>query len=114
LGFGLYFVWRRAQRTPSRTESVRLSYLFFGGLITGVLILSDVFTHAGLGDVTAVVYLYLLSQSILRRRLLDLKEILGKMASLAIEAALVAALYGALTSPAWLSQNLGLFALNGF
>lgn len=113
LGLGLYFVFRRTRRTTSRIEAVRLLYVFFGGVISGALVLSDLVTGLGVGDVITAVYLYLLSQTILRQRLLELKEILGKMASLGIEAAILAAIYTGLTSPAWLSEDLGLFALNG-
>jgi two-component system, NtrC family, sensor histidine kinase HydH len=113
MGLGLYFVFRRTRLTPSRVEAVRLLYVFIGGVITSFLLISDLFTRAGLGDVLAAVYLYLLSQTILRQRLLEIKEILGKMAALGIEAAMIAAMYTTLTSPAWLAEDLGLFALNG-
>ena len=87
----------RQQETPSRLERTRLLYLFIGGSITVGLSVLDSLARLGLpwpalGGMVATLYLFFLAQTLQRHRLLDLHELLGRVAavsSLALMLALV-------------------------
>ena len=104
------------RRTLGRTEKARLRYVFVGGLIA--IALSGYDSLAGLGvhvpttgHVFMVTYLYFVSQALFRYRLLDLNELLGRMAVLAAFVLLLSTIYGLLV--AWVpSQQSGLFFFN--
>ena len=107
------------RRTLGRTEKARLSYLYVGGLLAIALSVYDgaapfVASHVHLpttGYVFTVTYMYFLSQALFRYRLLDLNELLGRMAVLAAFVFLLSTIYGLLV--AWVPSNQsGLFFFN--
>jgi len=111
--FELYQQWRR---TPSRVAKTRIRYLFTGGAVAITLSLTETIPYFGtavptIGNVLAILYLYFLSQTLFRYRLLDLNELVGKMIVLGTLVVLLWAVYGLLL--AWLgSGQEGLWLLN--
>jgi signal transduction histidine kinase len=127
--FGLYVfgglyrcVWdlyRQYRATSKRVERTRVGYLALGGFITTTLTLTDVLPRFGIpwpaiGNVLGILYLYFLSQTLFRYRLLDLNELVGKMAVLGTLVVLLSAVYGLLLY--WVGsgggQQQGLYLLN--
>jgi signal transduction histidine kinase len=92
----------RMRTTVSRTERARLLYLVVGAAMALGLTLVDLvardISFPPLGTVATTVYLYFLSQTLLRHRLLDLNELLGKFVVLSLLALLLALIYGLLVS----------------
>src|SRR5215475_6679525 len=95
--FGIYVfggmyrcVWdmyRQYRATTKRVERTRVGYLALGGFVTATLSLTDVLPRFGIpwpaiGNVLNILYLYFLSQTLFRYRLIDLNELVGKMAVL--------------------------------
>ena len=56
-----------------------------------------------LGNVLTIIYMYFISQTLFRYRLLDLNELLGKMVVLATFVLILAAIYGLLV--AWIPAD---------
>ncbi|MGE5183594.1 MAG: ATP-binding protein [Acidobacteriota bacterium] len=126
--FGLYVfgglyrcVWdlyTQYRATTKRVERTRVGYLALGGFITTTLTLTDVLPRFGIpwpaiGNVLGILYLYFLSQSLFRNRLLDLNELVGKMAVLGTLVVLLSAVYGLLLY--WVGgkqTQQGLYLLN--
>ncbi len=84
LSAALALVYRAGRRAPSRFERARLTYLALVGTFAAVFTLAEYLPYVGLdippvGTVLILVFLYVLSQSILRFRLLDLYELAGKL-----------------------------------
>jgi signal transduction histidine kinase len=84
LGAALMLVYRAGQRARSRFDGARLTYLALVGTFAAVFTLAEYLPYVGLdippvGTVLILVFLYVLSQSILRFRLLDLYELGGKL-----------------------------------
>ena len=80
----LMLVYRAGRRARSRFDGARLTYLALVGTFAAVFTLADYLPYVGLdippvGTVLILVFLYVLSQSILRFRLLDLYELGGKL-----------------------------------
>jgi two-component system, NtrC family, sensor histidine kinase HydH len=127
---GLYrCVWdmyMQYRATTKRVERTRIGYLALGGFVATTLTLTDVLPRFGIawpaiGNVLGVLYLYFLSQTLFRNRLLDLNELVGKMAVLGTLVALLTAVYGFLfywvgnaqgDAVAGQRPNDGLFLLN--
>ncbi len=111
--FELYQQWRR---TPSRVAKTRIRYLLTGGAVAITLSLTETLPYFGtagptIGNVLTILYLYFLSQTLFRYRLLDLNELVGKMIVLGTLVVLLWAVYGLLL--AWLgSGQEGLWLLN--
>ncbi len=109
----LYLQYRQ---TSSRVARTRIRYLMIGGLIAVTLAITDSLPRLGvawptLGNVLTILYLYFLSQTLFRYRLLDLHELVGKMVVLGTLVALLWAVYGLLLT--WVgSGQEGLFLLN--
>lgn len=95
-------LYARMKQSLSRTDRARLQYLFVGTALTIALLALDVVTRniafPPAGTVALTVYVFFLSQTLLRHRLLDLNELLGKFVVLSLLALLLAAIYGALVS----------------
>jgi signal transduction histidine kinase len=111
------FVQYRA--TTKRVERTRVGYLALGGFVATTLTLTDMLPQLGvawpaIGNVLGILYLYFLSQTLFRNRLLDLNELLGKMAVLGTLVLLLTAVYGFLFY--WIgkgqSSTDGLYLLN--
>ncbi len=110
------FVQYRA--TTKRVERSRVGYLALGGFVATTLTLTDVLPRFGvawpaIGNVLGILYLYFLSQTLFRYRLLDLNELVGKMAVLGTLVVLLSAVYGFLLY--WVGEGQrteGLYLLN--
>src|SRR5262249_48209114 len=117
---GLYrCVWDlyvQYRATTKRAERTRVGYLALGGFVATTLTLTDVLPRLGLawpaiGNVLGILYLYFLSQTLFRNRLLDLNELVGKMAVLGTLVVLLTAVYGFLLY--WIGRDQqGLYLLN--
>lgn len=84
MGASLALVYARAQAATSRFEGARLRYLALVGALAGTFTLFEYLPLVGLdippvGTVLVVIFLYVLSQSIVRYRLLDLYELTGRL-----------------------------------
>jgi len=84
LGAALVMLYRAARSAPSNFERARLTYLIVVLALAAVFTLAEYLPYAGLeippvGAVFILVLLYVLSQSILRYRLLDLYELAGRL-----------------------------------
>lgn len=80
----LAVVYQRGRRAPSRIEGARLRYLALVGALAATFTMADYLRYVGLdlppvGTVLTLIFLYVLSQSILRFRLLDLYELAGRL-----------------------------------
>ena len=79
----LYIQYRA---TAKRVERTRVGYLALGGFVATTLTLAGALhlgaTWLAVGNVLGILYLYFLSQTLFRYRLIDLNELLGKMAVL--------------------------------
>src|SRR5207244_8212074 len=110
-------LYARMRAAPSRIERARLFYLWVGaalcvGLTFGELLLQQAkVTAPPFANVALAVYLYFLSQSIQRHRLLDLNELLGKIVVLACVGLVLAAIYGLMVRWAG-GAPTGLFLFN--
>ena len=109
-------LYARMRRAASRTERARLFYLWVGaalcvGLTFGELLIRLAGWPAPpFANVAMTIYLYFLSQTILRHRLLDLNELLGKIVVLACVGLVLFAIYGLLVR--WTGGTTGLFLFN--
>ena len=105
----------RVRTTESRIEQLRLAYLAIGA---GAAILFSALDFLGrygipfptLGPVFSTLYLFFLAQTLLRLRLMDLHELLGKIASQTVLAVILAAVFTVMT--AWVDENTSLFVFN--
>jgi signal transduction histidine kinase len=95
LTVGLVMVFRAARLARSRVERARLRYLGLVGAFAAVFTQAEYLPYAGLeippvGTVLILVFLYVLSQSILRFRLLDLYELGARLTLLTVLSFLLA------------------------
>jgi signal transduction histidine kinase len=84
LAAALALLWTRARFAQSRFERARLRFLVATGALAAVFTLADFLPLVGLdippvGSVLTLVFLYILSQSIVRSRLIDLYELAGRL-----------------------------------
>ncbi|WP_152629857.1 ATP-binding protein [Haliangium ochraceum] len=112
----VYDTYKQYRATVKRVERVRVRYVLIGGFLATTFALIDVLPRFGvawpaLGNVFTILYLYFLSQSLFRYQLIDINELIGKMAVLGTLVALLWAVYGLLL--AWIGRGQeGLFLLN--
>jgi two-component system sensor histidine kinase HydH len=113
LYLSVYYLYRRYRGTPSRVEKIRLLYLLIGGVATVTAALLDLIPGApSFGNIFITIYLYFLSQTLARYRLLDLNELLGRMVVLATLVMIATVIYGLLLVK-WVElDELGVFFLN--
>jgi two-component system, NtrC family, sensor histidine kinase HydH len=110
----VYDMYVQYRGTIKQVERVRLRYLMLGGFVATTLSLTDVlprFVEAWptIGNVFTIVYLYFLSETLLR--VIHVNELIGKMAVLGTLVALLWAVYGFLLT--WIGGGQeGLFLLN--
>jgi two-component system, NtrC family, sensor histidine kinase HydH len=110
-------LYARMRRAASRTERARLFYLWVGAALCVGLTFGELLIRlAGwppppFANVALVTYLYFLSQTIQRHRLLDLNELLGKIVVLASVGLVLAGIYGILVRWAG-GASVGLFLFN--
>jgi signal transduction histidine kinase len=106
----------RVRTEDSRIERLRLMYLAIGAGASILLTALDLIGRGydiplpPLGPVFSTLYLFFLAQTLLRLRLMDLHELLGKIASQTVLAFILAAVFTVLT--AWVTENTGLFVFN--
>jgi two-component system, NtrC family, sensor histidine kinase HydH len=112
LYLSVYYLYRRYRATPSRVEKIRLRYLLIGGVATiSTALLQSFIDNVTLGTIFVIVYLYFLSQTLVRYRLLDLNELLGRMVVLGALVVIVTLIYVVLLI--WVSpEQHGLFFFN--
>jgi two-component system sensor histidine kinase HydH len=112
LYLSVFYLYRRYRATPSRVEKTRLLYLVVGGFATVTSALLEAIPHGpSFGSVFIIVYLYFLSQNLVRYRLLDLNELLGRMVVLGTLVFILTLIYGVLVS--WIGPGeQGLFFFN--
>lgn len=113
LYLSVYYLYRRYRRTPSRVEKIRLLYLLVGGLATVTASILDLVPWApSVGNIFITIYLFFLSQTLVRYRLLDLNELLGRMVVLAALASISTIIYGLLLIKLVDLNEIGLLFLN--
>jgi len=88
----VYDLYIQYRATTKRVERTRVGYLALGGFVATTLTLTHALPQVGVtwlgvawpavGNVLGILYLYFLSQTLFRYRLIDLNELLGKMAVL--------------------------------
>jgi len=112
----IYDLFAAYRETVTRVEKTRIRYLMVGGAVAITLTLTDYLDRFDiawptLGNVLTILYLYFLSQTLFRYRLLDLNELVGKMVVLGTLVVLLSAVYGMLLT--WVGGGQeGLFILN--
>jgi len=112
LYLSVYYLYRRYRATPSKVEKIRLLYLLVGGVATITSAMLEVLPQGpSFGNLFVIVYLYFLSQTLVRYRLLDLNELLGRMVVLATLVFIMTFVYGVLVR--WVGPDQhGLFFFN--
>ena len=112
LYLSVFYLYQRYRVTPSRVEKTRLLYLVVGGFATVTSALLEVLPHGPrFGNIFIIVYLYFLSQNLVRYRLLDLNELLGRMVVLGTLVSILTIIYGVLLI--WVGpEEHGLFFFN--
>jgi two-component system, NtrC family, sensor histidine kinase HydH len=118
---GLYrCVWdmyAQYRATTKRVERTRIGYLALGGFVATTLTLTDVLPQRfgiawpAIGNVLGILYLYFLSQTLFRNRLIDVNELVGKMAVLGTLVVILSAVYGLLLY--WIGGQQGLSGQQG-
>jgi two-component system sensor histidine kinase HydH len=112
LYLSVFHLWRRYLATPSKVEKKRLIYLIVGGVTTVTASLLETIPNTlALGNLLVIVYLYFLSQNLIRYRLLDLNELLGRMLVLGTLVFILTLIYGVLVRWVQPEEN-GLFFFN--
>jgi two-component system, NtrC family, sensor histidine kinase HydH len=112
----VYDMYMQYRATTKRVERTRVGYLALGGFVATTLTLTDVLPRFGVawpavGNVLGILYLYFLSQTLFRNRLIDINELIGKMAVLGTLVVLLWAVYGFLLY--WIGGGQkGLYLLN--
>ena len=111
----VYLIYARV-RSRSRPESTRLTYLMIGGAAAVSLAAADFLPKTGLafptiGNVLTIIYMYFISQTLFHYRLLDIKELLGKMVTLSVLVLMLTIIYGLLV--VWVGRDRpGVFFFN--
>ena len=111
----VYDMYVQYRATAKRVERMRIRYLMVGGFVAITLTATDVLPRFDVawptvGNVLSILYLYFLSQTLFRYRLIDLNELVGKMAVLGTLVVMLWAVYGLLLT--WVGGGQeGLFLL---
>jgi signal transduction histidine kinase len=110
-------LWAKMRGAQTRVEHARLQYLFLGALVAMGLSALDMLPRfgvayplEGLGSITLTIFMFFLSQTLLRHRLLDLHEFLGKIVVVTALGLVLVAIYGGLVS--WVGDRPELFYFN--
>lgn len=96
---GLVSLWLRASRSRSRAVQRRVRFLVFIGAAAALFSIADFLWFVGaplppVGAVLSIVFLYVLAESLIRDRLVDLYEMLGRaLVSTAVAFALAGIFY---------------------
>jgi signal transduction histidine kinase len=103
LAVALTSLWRRGEKSPSRAVRDRIRFLAGVGALAMTFTLADFVAFLGvnlppIGAVLAVVFLFVLAESLTRPRLADLYELSGRLlVSTALAFALAGIFYGFIT-----------------
>ena len=113
----LYLIYKKYSQTESATEKAKLKYMLIGGVVATTAGITDFLPGMGiqvpqLGNLALMVYMYFISQSIVKYRLLDLHEIIGRGIVLVTLASITGGIYGALVL--WIGNRPGLAIFNTF
>jgi two-component system, NtrC family, sensor histidine kinase HydH len=110
-------LWGKMRGSPTKVERGRLIYLFVGALVAVVLSTLDMFPRfglpypaEGLGSIALTLFMFFLSQTLQRHRLLDLHEFLGKIVVVTALGLVLVGIYGGLVS--WVGDRTELFYFN--
>ncbi len=112
----MYLIYERQRAAASRPEATRLIYLLVGGGAAVTLALIDFVPREWaalppVGNVLTIIYMYFISQTLFHYRLLDIKELLGKMVNLSVLVLTLTIIYGLLL--AWVgADQTGTFFFN--
>ncbi len=112
----VYLIYARQRALRSRPEATRLTYLLYGALATVILAGTDFLPRTGIafptmGNVLTIIYMYFISQTLFHYRLLDIKELLGKMVTLSALVLMLTVIYGLLV--VWVGRDRpGVFFFN--
>jgi two-component system, NtrC family, sensor histidine kinase HydH len=117
LAASLSVLWRKLRAAPTRVERARLLYLFVSACVALALSALDAlprlglpYPPEGLGSISLTVFMFFLSQTLQRHRLLDLHEFLGKIVVAIVLGAVFVGVYGGLVS--WVGNRPELFLFN--
>ena len=106
-----------ARRADAASSARGSQYLFFGAASRSSLSTLDVLPRfgvpyplEGLGAITLTLFMFFLSQTLQRQRLLDLHEFLGKIVVVTALGLVLVAIYGGLVS--WVGNRPELFPFN--
>ena len=117
LAVAVSVLWGKMVGSQTRIERARLLYLLVGALVAIVLSTFDMFPRVGLpypleglGSITLTVFMFFLSQTLQRHRLLDLHEFLGKIVVVSALGLVLVMIYGGLVS--WVGDRPELFYFN--
>ena len=110
-------LWNKLRAAPTRVERGRLSYLFGGAAVAAALSGLDLLPRLGipwrpegLGSIAATIFMFFVSQTLQRHRLLDLHEFLGKIVVVTSLGLVLVGIYGGLVS--WVGNRPELFYFN--
>ena len=113
----LSVLWRKMVSSQTKVERARLLYLFVGALIAVLFSTLDMLPRFGLpyplegtGSIALTVFMFFLSQTLQRHRLLDLHEFLGKIVVVTALGLVLVMIYGGLVS--WVGDRPELFYFN--
>jgi signal transduction histidine kinase len=117
LAASLSVLWGKLRAAPTRVERARLLYLFAGACVALGLSALEVlprfgipYSLDGLGAIPMALFMFFLSQTLQRHRLLDLHELLGKIVVAVVVALVFVAVYFGLVS--WVGDRPELFFFN--
>jgi signal transduction histidine kinase len=110
-------LWGKMVGSQTRVERARLLYLFVGAVVAVVLSTLDMMPRfglpyplEGLGSISLTIFMFFLSQTLQRHRLLDLHEFLGKIVVVTSLGLVLVMIYGGLVS--WVGDRRELFYFN--
>jgi signal transduction histidine kinase len=110
-------LWGKLVGSTTRVERARLLYLFIGALFAMTLSALDMLPRfglpyplEGLGSIALTIFMFFLSQTLQRHRLLDLHEFLGKIVVVTALGLVLVMIYGGLVS--WVGDRPELFYFN--
>jgi signal transduction histidine kinase len=113
----LSVLWGKMVGSQTRIERARLLYLFIGALFAIVCSTLDMLPRfglpymlEGLGSISLTIFMFFLSQTLQRHRLLDLHEFLGKIVVVTSLGLVLVMIYGGLVS--WVGDRPELFYFN--
>jgi two-component system sensor histidine kinase HydH len=113
----LSVLWGKMHASQIRVERARLKYLFIGAAVAVALSTLDMlprfgvpYPAEGLGSISLTLFMFFLSQTLQRHRLLDLHEFLGKIVVVTALGLVLVMIYGGLVS--WAGDRPELFYFN--